>query len=453
MLVRFSIENWRSFRERVTFSMVASKERQHGERVPKVAKYQARVLPIAALYGGNASGKTNFFHALFFAKTFIVRGTLPGALIAVEPFRLDPKASERPSRFEFELLIDEQIYEYSFAVTRSVVLEERLVHITSTSERVLFERRDGKPNFDPALDKEQFLHFAFRGTRENQLFLTNSVSQKVDSFKPVHDWFSNTLVMIAPDSRFEPFEHFLDEGSPLFGVMNELLPQLDTGIVRLGGEEVPFDTAPIAEPIKGFLRENMKEGAPLRVESESGHERLVVAREGGELKAKKLYTYHPRADGSQVKFEIGHESDGSRRVIDLLPAFLDLSEPGSKRVYVIDELDRSLHTLLTRRLLEAFLARCGPESRSQLLVTTHDVLLMNQDLLRRDEMWVAERGPDGNSTLTAFSDFKDVRYDKDIRKSYLQGRLGGVPRLLLQVGALKKLPPPPHVEGATHGEG
>ena len=103
-----------------------------------------------------------------------------------------------------------------------------------------------------------------------------------------------------------------------------------------------------------------------------------------------------------------------------------------KKVYVIDEVDRSLHTLLIRRLLEGYLAKCSHNSRSQLLFTTHNVLLMDQDLLRRDEMWISERNAQGISSLLSFSEYKDVRYDKDIRKSYLQGRLGGIPRILLQ---------------------
>ena len=447
MLVRFTLENWMSFRAPVTFSMVASKERQHGARLPRVAKYQTRLLPIAAIYGGNASGKTNFFRALGFAKGFIIRGSLPDALIAVEPFRLDPKAGEQPTRFAFELLIGDQMYAYAFAVTRKAVVEERLVHITSTSERLLFDRRDGRPNFDGSLDKEDFLHFAFKGTRDNQLFLTNAVSQRVDTFRPVYDWFKETLELVAPDARFEPFEHFLDEGTPLFAEMNELLPRLDTGIQRLGGEEIPFDTLPLAEPLRSMLQESVLEGTTHRLNAPS-NERFVVSRQGGELKAKKLVTYHARTDGTEVKFDMRQESDGSQRVIELLPAFLDLAAPASRKVYVIDEVDRSLHTQLTRRLLEAHLESCGPETRSQLLLTTHDLLLMDQDLLRRDEMWVAERDASGASSLWSFSDFKEVRYDKDIRKSYLQGRLGGVPRLLLH-GAISSAPRA--VAGADHG--
>ena len=431
MLVSFSLENWMSFRNQVTFSMVASRERQHRERVPKLGKYQTRVLPVAAIYGGNASGKTNFFKALSFAKSLVINGTRPDNLIPVEPFRLDTKAADQPSRFSFELLIDEVIYEFSFAVTRKAVLEEKLVVITGNSEKVLYHRRDGDPNFDSSLANDMFLNFAFQGTRDNQLFLTNSVSQKVDNFRPVYDWFQGTLELVAPDSRFEQFDQFLDEGHPFYSIMNEMLRQLDTGISHMGSEEVPFENIPWPEPMKTSMQEKVKEGMTVRMLNAPINERFVVTRKNGELIAKKLATYHTKADGTEAEFDIRQESDGSQRVIDLLPAFLELSSQGSKKVYVIDELDRSLHSLLTRGLLEVYLGKCSTESRTQLLLTTHDVLLMDQQLLRRDEMWVAERDVNGASDLVSFSEYKDVRYDKDIRKSYLQGRLGGIPRILL----------------------
>ncbi len=432
MIISFSIENWMSFRDKVTFMMTASKERQHSERVPKLPKYQTRNLPIATIYGGNASGKTNFFKALNFAKGLVVKGTRPESLIPVEPFKLDARAAEKPSRFSFELLINEIIYEFSFSATRKAILEEKLVKIAPASEMILYDRREGKPNFDKSLEHKEFLAFAFQGTRENQLFLTNSVSQKVENFKPVYDWFKDTLELIAPDSRFEPFEQFIDEEHPRYSTMNEMLKQLDTGITHLGGEVIPFENIPMPDLLKNQLQEELKDGMSMRLRTEPINERFVVTRKNNELIAKKLVTYHPKADGSEAKFEIRYESDGSQRVIDLLPAFLDLSAENSKKVYVIDEVDRSLHTLLTRRLLDAYLSNCSPESRSQLLLTTHDVLLMDQQLLRRDEMWVAERDSSGASKMISFSEYKDVRYDKDIRKSYLQGRLGGIPRILLR---------------------
>jgi uncharacterized protein len=430
MLIKFSVKNWMSFSEQASFSMIASRERQHKERVPWVDRYKIGILPVTVIYGGNASGKTNLFKALNFAKGFVVKGTQLDSFIPVEQFRLDSDQVNLPSSFSFELLIGETIYEFSFVVTRKSVLEEKLIRISSSSEKVLYHRMGDDPNFDASFEKDQFLQFAFKGTRDNQLFLTNSVSQKVETFKPVYDWFKNSLELVAPDSRFEQFEYFLDEGHPLYSTMNSMLPQLDTGIAHLGGEEIPFENLPLPELFKTKLKEEVKEGTTVRFMGEPIGERFFVTRKDGELKAKKLVTFHSGMDGKDIKFDMIHESDGSKRTIDLLPAFLEISAAGSKKVYVVDEIDRSLHTLLIRRLLEAYLSCCSRASRSQLLFTTHDVLLMDQQLFRRDEMWVTERDAEGSSNLISFSEFKDVRYDKDIRKSYLQGRLGGVPRIV-----------------------
>src|SRR5690349_14956029 len=129
MLIRFSVENWMSFQVKATFSLIASRERQHRERVPETGKLKLGVLPIAAVYGGNASGKTNLLKALHFAKGLIVRGTQPYSLIAVDSYRLrNEQRVEQPSQFEFELLIDETVYAFSFTVDRKAILEEKLVH-------------------------------------------------------------------------------------------------------------------------------------------------------------------------------------------------------------------------------------------------------------------------------------------------------------------------------------
>jgi len=429
MIIRFSVENWMSFKEPVFFSMIASRERQHNQRLPEIQKYKMKILPISVIYGGNASGKTNLFKALNFAKKFIVNGTQPESLIAIEPFLLGTSKSQ-PTKFMFEILINDIVYEFSFSITRKEVIEEKLLKITSTSEKLLYHRLGKQFILNEKLKDKDFLKFAYQGTRENQLYLTNAVSQKVEYFKPVYDWFKNTLVLIAPDMRFGPFEYFIDEHNPLYEAMNKILFQLDTGIARLGGEIIPLNSFP--EPLKILLQEEVKEGMTVRVLSdEEKSERIVVSRKNGKLIAKKLVTYHLKDDGSEVKFDLRQESDGSRRIMDLIPAFLELTKEKSKKVYIIDEIDRSLHTLLTRRLIDLYLSTCSKESRSQLLCTTHDVLLMDQNILRRDEMWVAERNDLGVSTIYSFSEYKDVRKDKDIRKSYLQGRLGGIPRFLI----------------------
>lgn len=428
MLISFSFSNWMSFKNTTQFSMVAEKERQHGERVPKLGKYKIRALPIAAIYGGNASGKTNFFKALSFAKKLVVHGTQPDMLIPMDTFKLDPGCIDAPSTFAFQLLLDETIFEFSFTATRKKILEEKLVKITSTSEKVLYARINGKITLSK---KDNFLKYASQGTRDNQLFLTNAVSQKVEAFKPIYDWFREKLILIAPDSRFEEFEQFIDENKPQYKNINKMLQQLGTGIARLGSENILFENLPLHENLKTAIIENVNEGKTVRIRSEQTKECFIITREKETFIAKKLVTYHTNSDGQEVKFDLKQESDGTQRLIDLTPAFLDISLPACDKVFVIDEIDRCLHTLLTRQLLENYLSSCSTDSRTQLLFTTHDVLSMDQDLLRRDEIWVSERDAHGASTLVSFSEYKDVRYDKDIRKSYLQGRMGGIPQILL----------------------
>ena len=429
MLIKFEVENWMSFRDKITFTTVATKERQHGPRVPYIKNYRTRILPISAIYGGNASGKTNLFQALKFCIRFIVRGTRPDELIPVEAYRLNSEYPNKPTVFKFTLLVEDSMYEFVFSVNRNSVINEQLTEITPYSSRVLYTRKiNNQIEFDNSFYNEQFLQFAAKGTRENQLFLNNSVSQNIMYFKPIYDWFRNNIELIAPDTRFRPFEEFIKEDAPLYNFMNDKLQQLDTGILRLGTEEIPFDSIAMPDELKQELLSMTKEVASFRLRKD----RYIVSKINGELIAKRLITFHKMSGGKEVQFDIKHESDGSKRVIELLPAFLNLLDRKTQKVFIIDELDRSLHTLLTRALIEFYLSGCNKDSRSQLLFTTHDVLLMDQNIFRRDEMWVTEREQDGNTVMFSFSDYhKDIRYDKDIRKSYLQGRLGGIPHVCL----------------------
>lgn len=429
MLIGFKLENWMSYGDEVYFSMIASKERQHGGRLAELKKYKMRVLPIAAFYGGNASGKTNLFKALNFARYLIVKGTRPDQLIPVEPFRLNPKNETAPSKFCFELNINETIFEYSFSLDQTKIIEEKLVEILSSSERTLYERRmdDIRIVHEP-LKRDKFLEYASRGTRENQLFLTNTVFQKIEYFASIYRWFKDKLIFIAPDTRFGPFEEFFEGSYPLYEVMNEILPKLDTGIIRLCDNEIPFDSLPFPEELKLKLKSESKKGTVIRLEALE-NERNLITNEDGELKVKELVTEHRKTDGSPIRFKMQKESDGTRRIIDLLPVFLQAGHEASSKVIVIDELDRSLHYLLTRKLIEGYLDACTPNRRSQILFTTHDVLLMDQSLLRRDEMWLVEKDNNESSRLISVSEYRGVRYDKDIRKSYLNGRFGGIPKI------------------------
>lgn len=435
MLVRFTVENWMCFREPVTFSMIASRERQHGKRVPVIKKYKTRILPISALYGGNASGKTCFVKALDFARFLVLKGsTSDEEAIPVDPFALDPKCADQPSRFVFEILVGDEMYEFSFSVTRSQIVEEKLIRISTGKEHLLYERRDGGIDLDRSLPEVEKLDFVFEGTRDNQLFLQNTVSQRRHTFRMVHEWFQR-LTIISPQAYYKHFDRFMGEDLLFQERVTGVLSKLDTGIKRLHGEDIPLEALELPSGMKSRLVEDLQKKLPEGRSANicSPDHRYQFHMKKGQVHAKKLVTYHASSDETkETKFEINQESDGTRRIFDLLPAFLEIMEHTENKVYIIDEIDRSLHTLLTRQLLDMYLGTCTHQTRSQLLFTTHDVLLMDQDLFRRDEMWVAERKASGASVLIPFSEYRDIRYDKDIRKSYLQGRLGGIPRLLLQ---------------------
>ncbi|MGI9256123.1 MAG: AAA family ATPase [Salinispira sp.] len=430
MLINFTLENWMSFRDKTRFTMVATREQQHGDRLTKLQKYRLRALPVAAIYGGNASGKSNFFRAIAFAEYFIIRGPLPGQRIAIEPFILDDEVRQQPVLFNFEILIENDIYELSFSLSATEVLEEKLIKITSTSEKTLYHRKKGNsdPRLHSSITNKQRHKFAFEGTQNNQLYLTNSVSQKLETFEPVYDWFAKTLLLISPDASFGSFEQFITTESPLYKKMNSALPDFDTGIDKLGGEEISLDSLQIPEDFKQKIKDNIREKAVINIDI--NNEKIVITQQENKLIVRKVYTYHRNVKGKNIKFEMRQESEGTQRIIDLLSAFFTLADSKKTRVYIIDELDRSLHYLLTRELLEMFLSHCNESSRRQLLFTTHDLLLMDQSLFRRDEMWITERKQDGNSELINISEFEDARADKDIRKSYLQGRMGGVPNII-----------------------
>ncbi len=427
MLLRFTVENWMSFRDKTTFSMIASREKQHSGHLANVAEYSVKLLPAAAIYGGNASGKSNLIKALRFAQELVTNVSKPDDAIQVNSFRLSNQLSDQPAKFTFEILVEKSIYEYSFSVIRKRVLEESLKrHIKTTEKRLFFRQAE---NSNPMLDEQQYtgelakkLLFAFQGTNDNQLFLTNSVTQKQTEFKPVYDWFEKTLVLIDPDATYGKLHEITDDRNALYSQMTSRLCDLDSGISSLRQDEFPTKAIPkgILDSATGLVAE----GQTIRLRND-----IFLSKKDGNVFARRLASYHRSDDGKEIPFILSDESDGTQRLIDLLPAFILLEENQHPLVIVIDELDRSLHSLLTENLIGNYLASRTAAAQSQLIFTTHDVQLMDQSLFRRDEMWVTERDRNGASKLIPFSEYLDVRKDKDIRKSYLQGRLGGIPRI------------------------
>ncbi|MDR3750380.1 MAG: ATP-binding protein [Terracidiphilus sp.] len=430
MLLRFSVENWMSFRDEATLNMVATREEQHSDHVAVIQKYGLKLLPVAVIYGANASGKSNLIKALRFAQQFITDPPKADAPIPVKPFLLGRDSTGCATTFRFDLLIGETVYEYRFSLTAKRVMREELKRINATSEVTLFQRGSGGDEFklSKEVQDEERQHFAFRGTHDNQLYLTNSVSQKLTEFRPVFDWFEKGITVIHPDSRYMGMLEITSDRHPRFKEMTAWLRDLDTGIAAMRQMDVTSEsTFP-----KGLLTElatNLKEGQALPLGMSMNDDGLFLQKKDGKVVVRRLAPVHQSESGKEILFRFADESDGTRRLLDVLPAFLSLEERQRPCVFVIDELDRSLHSNLTRSLLEHYLGQRTDSSQSQLIFTTHDTHLMTQDMFRRDEIWITERDQFGASKLVAFSEFKDVRKDKDIRKSYLQGRMGGVPRI------------------------
>lgn len=442
MLLNLTIDNWMSYRDEATLNLVGTLERQHLASLAKLPGFRSRkALPVASIYGGNASGKTGLFKALACLKSMVVAGSDVDAMVPVEPFLLEKGSAVKPTVFDITFLASETVYRLVVEATVDGVAYESLSVVKERGEVGVYERSEqlsfGATVNDGFFKDVERTRFVMQGTRKNQLFLNAAAAQNVVELEAVYRWFSETLVMIGVESHAWTFATCCQERDGFLEYASGKLAELDTGVTRIGGEQVDIEQVPFK--LQGFKRA-MAELKPdevitvvgKRSGGDYGFEMFTVSREEDGLRAERLRTFHRRLDGSEISFDLNRESSGTKRLLQLLPMVFDLAGPGNtvgERVYIVDELDRCLHTMLTTRLVEDFLATCGSVTRKQLLFTTHDLLLMDQSLMRRDEMYIAQRDADGCSELVGLADFEGVRYDKDLVRSYLDGRFGGVPML------------------------
>lgn len=423
MLISFSVENWRSFRDRAEFSMVATKERHFSDRLMTIRRRPkvVRLLPTSAIFGGNASGKSNLVKAMEHARAFIVtRGGFIGENVSLyRPFALDKGCASKPSSFSFSILISvdgkERVFDYSFSVSRDAVVDERLVRSDiGGEEHIVFDRNTGKGElFDSSSERDR-LDFILKGTRKNGLFLTNAFDQNVAGLSPVIEWFKNRLYIILPETRFIPLHEF--EREERLNEFSDLLRQYDTGIQGVRLKEIQA----------GSMERSLPPGMAVRLDGANGGI-CVATNTDGSVSCKELKSMHVDSDGDDVPFSFSEESDGTRRLVDIVPMIQKL-RAGNGCVFVVDELDRSIHPNLMERMLQDYLGSIDGGYRGQLIFTTHDSNLLDQRTIRRDEAWVVERDLDGASSICAVSDFR-LRKDADIRNGYLIGRFGGVPRV------------------------
>ncbi|MCU0686694.1 MAG: AAA family ATPase [Polyangiaceae bacterium] len=249
MLLQFSVENFLSFRDEVVLNLSAAESVRHPDRGAYAETEGGLFLRCAALYGANASGKSNLIRALETARQLVVRGTQPEDALDVIPFRLDESLREAPSRFTFHVALAGKRYEYSIEVDRQRVVAEHLYQTDEEGERLAFERSTEGPNagirIGPALGadaaRSQFLRFVAEGTRPNQPFLAEARQRNVGELAPLSNWLDRGLLAVGPTSRVvQDLEARLDTDDELRRAFGQLLQKADVGISDLSIEHQPL---------------------------------------------------------------------------------------------------------------------------------------------------------------------------------------------------------------------
>jgi len=444
MLIRFSVENFLSFKDEVEFSMVAGRTRKHKDHILTSGKRNdIRLLKTGVIYGANASGKSNLIKAMAFAQDFITRGTLTTKYISLAPFLLDNTTENKPSKFQFEIKCEARSYIYEFEVDSERVHLEALYEIRPASEKLIFERKtDTKShtvvkfgNISFNVEQNQELLASIQSEIcPNQLFLTESMKfeHSTPYFEDIYHWFDYTLVPVFPQSKpaggigigFMLYEDFQRRFS-------DVLQQLDLGIDDIWPVKFEFDakrqlTDELKEKVKRHIQDIPQGSKKRAVYYNSVDDFYLLVDSENQYEAYKLKTVHNvKHENRKVPFDLNIESEGTLRLLELVPPLLLSSE--GERVFMIDELDRSLHAHLSYKILELFLNNSGLQS-SQLIVTTHESSLLDLDLLRRDEIWFLEKDAKGVSSLFSLEEFQ-LNPNMDIEKGYLGGRFGAIPVL------------------------
>lgn len=433
MLIRFTVENYRSFNERQVFSMAAGKHTRHKEQV--VVANGKRLLKAGVVFGANASGKSNLIKAINFGKNVALKG-IKNSMTINRHFRIDPIAINRPGVFQYDFLSNGHIYSYGFAIsyTKNIFLSEWLYLCDDNKEICIFDRAEGESvstdlSFTNAEDEQRFTIYADDVT-DNTSFLAEICSHKLrdieefDSFFDVLDWFTS-LIIIFPETKYRDLgQLFKNDENDSFG---KLLNYFDTGI-----EEVITAVKPIEEVLaflpdkikndvihdiqEGFDEDNKK---ATTVDVTIIGKRFSFTKKDGVIVGSQLTMNHGNPTDL---FELDDESDGTRRLFDLIPLYRKGKE---NYVIFVDEIDRSFHTKLTLEFLQKFFEKTEG-IKSQIIVTLHDSNVMNLNIFRQDEIWFVERKEDHSSEIYSLNKFKE-RFDHSVAKDYLLGRYGAVP--------------------------
>jgi len=420
MLIEFKVTNYRSIRETQTLSMVASAAKEHRDThtISSGISELGPLLRSAVIYGPNAAGKSNVLKALQFMKLLIVTSAIapPTAAVPYDPFKLSGISRKSPSEFEIAFIQEGTRYEYGFAVTSERVNREWLIEYPRGRGRKLFTRE-----YDPRREQYNwtFSQF-FKGnrltwrdsTRENALFLSTAIQLNSTQLLPVFAWFQRRLIVIVGIGGFNATLTLRLLDTP--DGKDRVLPfvrEADPGIVdvELRRESLPLSGSMV---VQGGRLEHIIE---------------PPSTPGSPPNMVKISFSHATVDADDaIELDIAEESSGTRSLFSIAGAWLNVFRNGE--VLLFDEIDTSLHPLLTRFLVRQFHSEQSNPNSAQIVFSTHDTTLLSRDVFRRDQVWFVEKGSDRATKLFPLTDFSP-RNDVALEQSYLRGRYGAIPIL------------------------
>ncbi|QEY16711.1 ATP-binding protein [Cellvibrio sp. KY-GH-1] len=419
MLVEFRVKNFRSLRDEQVLSLVAAKDKtlEATHTIATGIGAAPVLLRSAAVYGANASGKSNLIKALQYMRGVVVESATaiqPGQTFAVQPFRLDASSASLPSEFEVTFLLNGIRYQYGFAMTSQRIVKEYLLVYKAFKPQRWFDRQFDTNagvdvyDFGPGLKGAKAVWEG--ATRPNSLFLSMAVQLNSEALRPVFDWFLNHLVIFNENAQLNP------------QISIQMLKQND------GRKEI-CDFLSAADISIANIEVETRKVAGQRVHFDLVAGKTEVRAE--EVEEHQLRFHHVTEQGKAV-FDLMDESNGTRNLLFLAGPVLDILNKGL--TLVIDELDTSLHTLLVRELVRLFHRPDINQKGAQLIFTTHDTSLLDApDLFRRDQIWFVEKNADQSSSLIGLSEFSP-RKNEALERGYLMGRYGGVPFLDTNAG-------------------
>lgn len=409
MLIQFNFKNFNSFRDEATLDLSAAKMTEFSERVISVGG--EKILPVAAVYGANASGKSNVYAAFEYMTNYVVNSFKYGDEvknfdeIRPHPFLFDEESAQADTSFEVYFTVPgdktEKSYNYGFCVGQKGITEEWLNYKAKTARKYksIFYRHENTLDLSgiPKASREN-ISIALE---KQVLIVSLGAKLRVAKCKLVRDWFLNN--------------EFADFGNVITNFfMSRLLPEgfVDDEKVR---EKVVKFLASFDETIKGF------EIIRLPQQDDSKDEYF------------KIDALHKMIGSNELaKIPLQNESAGTLKMFALYPELQEVLNHGG--VFFIDELNARLHPLLVRNFILTFLNLDNNVNHAQLVFTTHDTWQLSNRLLRRDEIWFTEKDEDGLSTLYSLADFIDedgsrIRKDESYEKNYLLGKYGAIPSL------------------------